>query len=484
MNKALEQQLVQFLGPDSVSTTLIERLQYAHDMAPVPKVLGLLWKTIPDAVVRPSSVQQFITLMEFSTKNKIPLVPRGRATTMMGGAYPSLGGIAVDMTAHQGIVSFDESTLTVKVKAGTTWEAVLKFLEKRGFTLYCYPTSAPSATVGGWLGNGGVGLGRGTLGIGSSQYGYAADTVLDLAIVLPDGSYIESVAESFLEVSDFIGSEGILGIFDTITLKVRPLPCKQAVFCFNFSDIQKLCSAAVKCASLKPFFLLIEDENMLAFKKKAELHVPSAQNLLTVVMEGEEKPLELKIQTLRMIAGTHGGQELPRDVAQEEWKMRYYPLRQKKAGPNLLGGEFTAPINQLAEVIRLVKELAKDKNITIGIHGTLGVQEILFMPQVLCDERKKFRYLTMMSLVKNLNDLSLELGGVPYGAGLFNAFYAKRIHGPKFAELLRLKEELDPLNIMNPGKAIHCLTRFKIALPKFAYGIGMITLGLFVKHGK
>jgi len=484
MNTAQKQRLVQLLGPDSVSTTLIERLQYAHDMAPVPQVLGLFWKTIPEAVVRPSSLEQIITLMEFASKYKIALVPRGRATTMMGGAYPSLGGISVDMTSHKGIVSFDESTLSVKVKSGTTWDSVLTFLEKRGYTLCCYPTSAPSATVGGWLANGGIGLGRGALGIGSSQYGYAADTVLDLSVVLPDGSYIGSAAESFFEVKDFVGSEGILGIFDTVTLKLRPLPPRQAVFCFNFSDIQKLCSAAVKCTPLKPFFLLIEDENMLDFKRKAELHVPSAQNLLTVVLEGEEKPLELKIQTLRMIVSTHGGQELPQDVAQEEWKLRYYPMRHKKAGPNLLGGEFTAPVNQLAEVIKDIQKLAADKKITIAIHGTLGVQEVLFMPQVLSDERKKFRYLTMMSLVKNLNDLSVKLGGVPYGAGLFNSFYAKQIHGTKFSELLRLKKELDPRRIMNPGKAIHCLTRFKIALPKFAYGIGMIMLGLFVKHGK
>ena len=484
MNKVLEQQLIELLGSDSVSTVEIERRQYAHDMAPVPKIFGLFFKTMPDAVVRPNSSQQVQRLMKFATENTVPIIPRGRSTTMMGGSYPVWGGISVDMTSRKGIIELDESNMTIKVNSGTNWETVLKFLQKRGLTLYCYPTSAPSATIGGWLGNGGVGIGKGGLGIGSSQYGYAADTVVDLGVVLPSGEYIESIAATPFKVKDFIGSDGILAIFDTVTLKVRPLPARQVALSFNFKDIEKLCSAVIESASLKPFFLLLEDEGMLSFKKKAGLHVPPAQNLVTIVLEGAGASLDSDIQKLRKTMSTYGGLELSREIAEEEWAGRYYAMRHKSAGPNLLGGEFSAPINQLAEVIRRVNTLAKDKNITIGIHGTLGVNEVLFMPQVLSDERKKFRYLTMMSLVKDLNDMSVSLSGVPYGAGLFNAFYAKEIHGEKFAGLVQLKKQLDPRNVMNPGKAIHCMTRFKIALPKFAYGMGMFGLGLFVKHGE
>lgn len=484
MNKALEQHLVELLGSDSVATAEIERRQYAHDMAPVPKILGMFFKTIPDVVVRPNSSQQMQQLMRFASKNSVPVIPRGRATTMMGGAYPVLGGISLDMTGHKGIIDLDESNLTVKVKAGTNWETLLKFLKKKGLTLHCYPTSAPSATIGGWLGNAGVGLGKGGLGIGSSQYGYAADTVVDLGVILPSGDYIESISDTKFNVKDFIGSDGILAIFDTVTLKVRPLPARQEIFSFNFKNIEELCSAVKDSSSLKPFFLLIEDEIMLGFKKKAGLHIPPAKNLVTIVLEGEGDSLEASIQMLRKIMSSYGGQEQAPEIAKEEWEGRYYPMRHKPAGPNLLGGEFSAPISQLTEVIRRVKKLAEAKNISIGIHGTLGVNEILFMPQVLSDERKKLRYLTMMSLVKDLNDISVELGGIPYGVGLFNAFYAKEIHGIKFADLMRLKKQLDPRKVMNPGKALHCMTRFKIALPKFAYGTAMLGLGLLVKHGR
>ncbi|MDR3602385.1 MAG: FAD-binding oxidoreductase [Desulfosporosinus sp.] len=484
MNKALEQQLVELLGPDSVSMTDIERRLYAHDMAPVPKILGLVWKFMPDAVVRPSSVKQLQQLMKFAHENSIPVVPRGRSTTMMGGAYPIYGGISIDMTARRGIIELDESAGTIKVKAGTYWEAVLKFLEKRGLTLYCYPTSAPSSTIGGWIGNGGVGLGKGGLGIGSSKYGYAADTVVDLGVVLPTGEYLESIEATELKAEDFIGSDGVLGIMDTITLKIHKLPARQEPFCYDFKDFDKLCSAVAEIALLKPFFLLIEDKVMLDFKKLAKLHVPMAQNLLTVILAGDdEAQFKLDIQTMGKIISAYGGQELSKEIAKEEWQGRYYAMRHKSAGPNLLGGEFCVPTSNFKESIRRVKKLGVAKNIQIAIHGTLGVNEVLVMPQVLSDERKKFRYLTMMSLVKELNDLSIKLGGIPYGVGLFNAFYAKEIHGAKLAELIRLKKSLDPRNIMNPGKATHCSTRFRITLPKFAYGMGMRGLGLFVKHG-
>ncbi|MDD4802433.1 MAG: FAD-binding oxidoreductase [Syntrophomonas sp.] len=492
MNKTLIQELIELLGPDSISTSEIERIQCAHDMAPVPKLLGMVYKSKPDAVVRPKSPEQLQQLVKFAAQNAVPLTPRGRATTMMGGAYPVLGGISVDMTARRGIIELNESGLTVKVAAGTNYETVLKFLSRRGLTLYSYPSSAPSATVAGWLANSAMGMGKAGLGIGSSRFGYSADSVVDLGVALASGEYLESVLTSGHKVESFLGSDGILGIIDTVTLKVRSLPLRQEPFSFNFKDIKELCAAVKECISLKPFFVVFEDENLLGFKKKAGLHIPQtqlnrgnhpAQNIVTIVLEGDEASFETDVNKLRQIIASHGGQELARQIAWAEWEDRFRAMNHKKAGPNLLGGEFTAPLGQLTEVIRLVNKMGKAKNLTIGIHGTLGVKEIVLMPQVLSDQRKKFRYMTMMSLVKELNDLSVKVGGAPYGAGLFNAFYAKQVHGAKYNELVKLKKQLDPHNIMNPGKGICHWTRFRVPLPKFAYGFAMGGLGLFVKHG-
>lgn len=483
MNKALEQQLVELLGSDSVSTRDIERLQYTHDMAPVPKILAIFFKSMPDAVVRPKSAQQLQQLMKFATANAVPVTPRGRATTMMGGAYPVFGGISLDMSAHNGIVDLNESGKTVKVKSGTTWEAVLKFLAKRGLTLQAYPTSAPSATIGGWLGNSGGGLGKGGVGIGSSKFGYAADTVADLSVVLPTGTLVESVAASEYSVKDFIGSDGVLCIYDTATLKIRPLPARQEPFSFDFKDTVKMCAAIKETAALKPFFLLMEDEHMLGFKKKAGLHVPPVQNLVTVVMDGDGSAFEADLKKLRKIMTNYGGRELSHEIAEEEWHERYYAMRHKKIGPNLLGGEISVPVAKLPEVFTLVEKLAAKRNLTIGLHVTLGADGVLIMPQALSDERKLFRYLTMLSLVKDINDIGIKLGGIPYGVGLFNGIYAKDVHGAKYAELVRLKKKLDPKNVMNPGKALHFMTRFSIPIPKFAYGLAMLALGMFVKYG-
>jgi glycolate oxidase len=484
MNKALEQELKQILGSESVSTSDIDCMQCAHDMAPVPKMLGMVYKSKPDVVVRPSSIDQLKKLMKFAAENKMPVTPRGRATTMMGGAYPVLGGISVDMTARHGVIYLDETNLTVKVAAGTNWEALSKYLNKRGLDLYSYPSSAPSATVAGWLCNSAVGLGKAGLGIGSSRYGYSADSVVDLGVVIPTGEYVESVSESKLDVKSFLGSDGILGIIDTVTLKVRPMLYAQEPFSFNFSNMEGLCAAIKESAFLKPFFLVFEDQGLLGFKKQAGHQIPPAQNMVTIVLEGDEVSLQIDAKNLRSIMKFHGGQELSREIAKEEWNERFRAMSHKSAGPNLLGGEIIAPMEQLLEVVKRVYKIGKNKNLTIGIHGTLGVNEIVFMPQVLADQRKKFRYMTMMSLVKELNDLSIKVGGAPYGSGLFNAFYAKQVHGAKYPELVKLKKQLDPRNIMNPGKGICHWTRFRIPLPKFAYGTAMLGLGLFVKHGK
>jgi glycolate oxidase len=483
MNRAQIQELFELLGPESVSTSDIERVQCSHDMAPVPKMLGMMYKSKPDAVVRPNSTEQLQTLMKFAAKNKVPVTPRGRSTTMMGAAYPVFGGISLDMSARRGVIELNKSELTVKVAAGMNWQDLMKILEKQGLTLYSYPSSAPSATVAGWLANSAMGMGRAGLGIGSSRFGYSADAVADLGVVLASGEYVESVAASNYDLKSFLGNDGITGVIDSVTLKIRPVPKYQQPYSFNFTDIEKLCVAVQEVARLKPFFLVFESEGMLGFKKMAGHSVPPAQNIITVVLESDKNPLDADAKKLLQIMKSHGADELSAEIAAEEWHERFRAMSHKSAGPNLLGGEFTAPLAQLPEVVKRVQKMGQNKNLTIGIHGTLGVKEIVVMPQVLSDQRKKFRYMTMMSLVKDLNDLSIKVGGAPYGSGLFNAFYAKQVHGAKYTELVKLKKQLDPHNIMNPGKGIHHVTRFGIPLPKFAYGMAMWGLGLFVKHG-
>jgi len=145
--------------------------------------------------------------------------------------------------------------------------------------------------------------------------------------------------------------------------------------------------------------------------------------------------------------------------------------------------EYGVSEEQLERAAEKLSSLAKKKGLAMGLHGTLGEREALLMPQVLCDERKTFRYLTLMSLVKELNDFSITLGGRPYGVGLFNAFYARQVHGHSFSRLVRLKRELDPNKVMNPGKGTCHMTRYRVPVPRPAYSLAMRVLGFLARLG-
>jgi glycolate oxidase len=483
MKISLQQELIKLLGPEYATADYIERLLYSHDMAALPKVIAKNYRLMPDVVVRPKSVEQVSHVLRFAHNHSIPVVPRGSATTTMGGAIPVVGGIVLDASSLNQMIEFDQDRMVVKVEAGVICETILKFLEKRGFTLYTYPTSSPSATIGGWLSASGRGVGKAGLGIGSARHGYAADAVADLEVVLPNGELLTSVAASKFQTWDFLGTDGILGIITKAIIRVRPMPELQKSVSFSFEDMSSLCNVVAQGASLRPLFAVFEDANLLKTKERAGLHVPKATHMVTFVLEGTVAEVNRDEKSLQVMAINSGGKDLGPEVANEEWAERYYPMRAKRSGPSILGGEFFIPLSQLNSTVVKIELLAKQKGVNIGLHGILGAREALLMAQVLCDERKTFNYITLMSLASEMNHLGLAMGGGPYHVGSFNAFFAREVHGTGFSQLVRLKKELDPNNVMNTGKGLCHITKLGIPMPKLAYNAAMRVLSSLIWLG-
>jgi FAD/FMN-containing dehydrogenase len=164
-----------------VTVDPIERMLYGHDLATIPALVRpLIGNTTPDAVVQPQDEEELIDIMRWAVSNNIPLTPRGKATSGYGGAIPVNKGIVIDFYRMKKVLAIDPKNKTVKVQPGITWEKLDTELNKQGFTLRLYPTSYPSSTVGGWLAQGGA-------GIGSYEYGYFSENVESAKVVLPSG---------------------------------------------------------------------------------------------------------------------------------------------------------------------------------------------------------------------------------------------------------------------------------------------------------
>ena len=190
-----------------------ERKLYGHDIAAIPGIVKpFIGETIPDAVVQPQSEEELSGLIKWAAANRIPLTPRGKASSGYGGVLPMKKGIVVDFYRMKQIKEINTKALTATVQAGVVFEKLDKELMKKGLTLRLYPSSYPSATVGGWLAQGGA-------GIGSYESGWFRNNIVSARVVMPDGAIKDFRGEE-LDMID--SAEGITGFISEVTLHVRP----------------------------------------------------------------------------------------------------------------------------------------------------------------------------------------------------------------------------------------------------------------------
>ena len=240
-----------------------ERKLYGHDIAAIPGLIKpLIGNTIPDAVVQPETEQELAELVRWAVENNIPLTPRGKATSGYGGALPVKKGLVVDFYSMNHVLDIDKAAMTATVQAGVVWEKLEKELKKKGLTLRLYPTSYPSATVGGWLAQGGA-------GIGSYKFGWFFDNVVSARVVLPDGDIRRFTGYDLDYISD---AEGITGFISEVTIRVMPLEETgvMAIGCPNIDGFQRLLRQIVE-EELPIWSLLFINPRMAELKNKAPL---------------------------------------------------------------------------------------------------------------------------------------------------------------------------------------------------------------------
>ena len=106
-----------------VSFRRVERKLYGHDIATVPSLVKpFIGNTIPDAIVQPESEKELMELSKWANENKIPLTPRGKATSGYGGVLPVKQGIVVDFHRMDRLIKLDVKAQTVVIQPGIIWE--------------------------------------------------------------------------------------------------------------------------------------------------------------------------------------------------------------------------------------------------------------------------------------------------------------------------------------------------------------------------
>ncbi|MBA7673248.1 putative FAD-linked oxidoreductase [subsurface metagenome] len=472
----LKEDLVTIVGVNNVSDSMFERRLYDHDIAPLPSEISMIFKTIPDVVVKPRSNDEVSDIIKYANVYSVPVVPRGASSWGYGGTIPTNGGIVLELTGLKSIGSIDEENMTVTVGAGLRWNDLLEYLEGRGFTFNVYPSSAPSSTVGGWIATG-------CLGIGSLKYGHLREHVKELKVATPTGELLSLSRENEPDLFDsFFGSEGTLGVITEATLRIHPKAERVLPQLASFDDIGTMADVISKVVerTSKPFFIEMQDRDYLEIKREMGLSELEAETIALFIYEGTSQQVQEDVSYLKEIVSGAGGSMLPDYEAEEEWEERFYHMRIRKAGPTLLAGEITHPLSELQYVVDETRRIKKKHDLKLGITCFMvSVDTVLYMPMYLADERARWKFMSLLPVINEITAVGLRAGGGPYGFGIWNSFFLKDVYGDeKVREMKERKKRMDPNDVLNPGKMYQVKTKYGIPLYGTAYKIFTSLLGL------
>ena len=470
--KELENDLKEIVG-ERVTTSHFERWFYTADLIPLPKWVKSLFKTMPMAVVKPQTALEIGAILSYCSRHQIPVVPRGGGSSALFGAVPKKGGIVLDLTDLSQVIKVDKDGELVTTEAGITWWELDKRLRKEGLTLRSYPSSARSATVGGWI------MGSG-LGIGSLKYSPVFEQLTWAEVALSDGTVKEYTKGQGLEW--FFESEGMLGILTKVCLRVRRLPESTSHHLIYFGDIKDLFGFVNALANTSPCPYAIEifDHKYLGLLKAADYKVTDFggnSGVVLVTYDGDGGEIDEGRRVTEKLTSQFNGET--REGAEEEWKQRFNMLRVRRAVPTVIPSSVHVP---LANLSQFYLGLDKLKKRPIGLLGhVVSKSEGMLMPMVVSNERKVIEYTFALHTPREISNLALSLGGKPGGGlGVWNAPYKDKILSQQKAEEIRKrKAKLDPKGILNPGMWLDPPLLFRPSVYQLAMAVTSILDRIF-----
>ncbi len=434
----------------------VERILYGHDIAEIPALVRpLAGRARPAAVVQPVDEAELADLVRWAAHRRIPIVPRGKATSGYGGVIPLRGGIVVDFYRMRAVVSIDRDRAEATVEPGIGWEALDRALQVQGLTLRLYPTSYPSSTVGGWLAQGGA-------GIGSYEFGWFIRNVVSVRLLLPSGEIREVSGRDLELVSE---AEGTTGLITRVTLQVQPRE-DLGLAALSFPGPASLAAALgdVGGRGLPLWSVLFINPRMAALRNAAplrthqghpaEARLPLPETYIALLAFRARDGAAVRA-ALPAILAARGGTELGDGVARQEWEHRFNLMIVKRLGPSLVPAEVVVPLRGLAAFLADVETLVRQPVVKEGVlirRGRDGEPEAVLLGFIPSDQRR-LSYNFVFALTLSIVAIAKKHGGRPYATGMYFTAFAPDVLGRDEAERLRaFRAEVDPLGILNPGK--------------------------------
>lgn len=423
---------------------------------------GILDSRLPDMVVFPTSNDEVRSIVALCDRHAVPIIPFGAGTSLEGHVASVKGGVCVDMSRMNQILSVSSDAMDCRVQAGVTRKRLNEELRTTGLFFSVDPGA--DATVGGMVAT----RASGTTAV---RYGTMRQNVMGLTVVTPNGHIIRTgtrarKSASGLDLTSiYIGSEGILGIITEIQLRLHAIPESTIAAVCQFPTIQ---------AAMATVFAVLQSGiaiSRIELANKMQMHISirhfhlneyEEEPTLFLEFAGSSSAVQAEANLIQELATALGGSRFTYAVKPEDqsrlWKARhmaYYANLAYIPGKNVMGTDACVPISALAECILQTEEDIERSGLIAPLVGHVGDGNfhlgILFNPDD-ADERDRAD-----GVARRVGERAIAFGGTcsgEHGIGLHKRELATIEHGESAGVMWAIKRALDPKGIMNPGKLL------------------------------
>ena len=441
-------ELIWAVGAERVLSAVEDRICYSYD--------ATNQKVIPDIVIRPGDTNDVSNTLKIANKYEVPIYARGAGSGLTGGAVPLKGGIVFDLKNMNRIIEICPVDFVATVEPGVVTKELQDEVAKFDLFYPPDPSSAAFSTIGG-------NVAECAGGITGLKYGVTRDYILALEIVLPDGSVINTGRKEGYDLTRlFTGSEGTLGVFTKITVKLIPMPEKIQTLAAYFSDKDDAIDAAD----------LIIDNNILPrtleFLDLMTINAvrgytgtdigEDVKALLLVDIDGTEESIRHEVPIIKNACKkSNAFRTKVAETAKERdaiWATRrsISPALYNIA-PHKINEDICVPRSKIKEMLQRVDRIKEGHPIYIANFGHIGDGNIHV--NIMYSDDPGQEELAEIIVNKVMREV-VELGGSISGEhGIGNKksqFMELEISPKELAIMKRFKNYFDPKGIMNPGK--------------------------------
>jgi glycolate oxidase len=420
----------------------------------------------PEAVVFASSTHDVSKLLQFASREKIPVTPRGAGFGYVGGCVPARGGIALSLMRMNRVKEISFSDAVAVVEPGVLTAELKAAVRSQKLFYPPDPASMKDCTIGG-----NVATNAG--GPRCLKYGVTRNYVIGLEVVLANGDVLRTGGRvhknktGFDLIGLFVGSEGLLGVVTEITLRLLPLPPARATLSAAFGTAAQAAEAvqAIFAAGFLPCALEIADRFTLEAARRdlGKMIVPEGNAHLLVDLDGQEDSVRSESTAISDLLWEKKPNALNAATGESDCEKLWALRRQfsnslRATGLTKLNEDVVVPRSRLVDLVEFAESLQAKHGFPIACFGHAGDGNIHV--NIMAD-----RYNRDASVRENvehaLDDLFAQVlawGGVitgEHGIGLAKKRWWPHATSETVRDLHRsLKQTLDPNDILNPGKFV------------------------------